>query len=188
MRERAILFSTEMVQSILQGRKIQTRRITSQQVHRDSDYTSIIGGKLCWANKPCPYGQVGDRLYVRETWCKTIDHDEPTPGYLYKAEEDPDGKHSGYKWKPSIHMPKKAARIWLEITDVRIERIMDISGEDCEKEGTPVPIDLQHYIDAAGASKAMCLIMCFQDLWDSINGEGATLKNPWVWVIEFKKI
>jgi hypothetical protein len=115
----------------------------------------------------CPYGQPGDRLWVREAW---TDAGEIT---IYRA--DTDGLcRKNIRWKPSIHMPRKESRILLEITDVRIERLQDISSEDCHAEGSACGIE--------------ACIDIFARSWESLHGPGSWEKNPWVWVISFRRL
>ena len=187
MSEKPILFNTEMVRAILDGRKTCTRRLIKNNVdavlnspyhkgHPEVEDKQIIG-KLCMP----PY-QSGDILYVRETWS------EWTDGYLYKAWTSPfpqPGKSSVMKWHPSIHMPKEAARIWLKVKDVRVERLSDITPQEAWKEGarcscmSPVP-------DCAGNKTT------FIDIWNSTIKKSDLDRygwdaNPWVWVIEFER-
>lgn len=155
-RELPILFNTEMVRAILDGRKTCTRRIVKHDVevilnspyykkHPEVADKQIIS-KLCMP----PY-QPGDILYVRETWCK-YDNDHIIDGrkYAYKADASPISEEArkkfGYRWRPSIHMPKEAARIWLKVTDVRVERLQDMDKMDAVKEGidTRLCINLNH--------------------------------------------
>ncbi len=164
MKERPIMFSGEMVRAILEGRKTQTRRVWKRPELRKADWE--IGD----SSIACPYGEVGDRLWVRETWCGG-QHGMPVH---YKASWT---EHEyGPAWKPSIHMPRKYSRITLEITGVRVERVQDMSVEDAINEG----IGLSS-VDPLGS---------FGQLWDSINakcGYGWGV-NPWVWVVEFKRV
>lgn len=187
MKEHPILFSTPMVQAILEGRKTQTRRVVKPQREKFSigfqpntwfygagddgviDVDGVIG---------CPYGQPGDHLWVRETWAG----DEYT-GFAYKASEPnalPFGEECVFdNWKPSIHMTRSASRITLEIVNVRLERVREISEQDAKAEGV-------NFVscDAGGNS-----IDLFANLWDSINTKRgyAWDTNPWVWVVEFKR-
>lgn len=222
MKQRPILFSTPMVQAILEGRKTQTRRIVKANLDHDCWIGSEDGPVSAWpewsqqalkngelycgncghrALNPviCPYGKPGDILWVRETWCKVIDQDEATPGYLYKADEDPTGQFSGYRWKPSIHMAQSAARIFLRITDIRVERLQDITEEDAMAEGAE---ERHHrcggfgYYEAGGEIwDCECQkwndspqVMGFKDLWQSINGPDSWQSNPWTWVVSFERI
>lgn len=214
-----ILFNTDMVQAILDGRKTITRRIVKLPKHiklqEDGLYTLFADG-TCYENqnmeevadylKP-PY-QPGDILYVRETWQYAYELDgneqiiEETGCYIYAADNPnqfnnwvmPDGTHRDcVHWKPSIHMPKEAARIWLKVTDVRVERLQDMTPYDAYKEGT-----LEHCIgmSACGGGCETCPadwdngIMMFQKIWDSTIKKSDLDRygwdaNPWVWVIEF---
>jgi hypothetical protein len=182
-KERPILFSGPMVRAILAGRKTQTRRIVKNQewYNLKGDY----GDRLRGVDR-CPYGHPGERLWVRETWfCAT---GEPGPALChYQA----DGDRPEFKglWKPSIHMFRWASRITLEITGVRVERLQDISEADAIAEGIAKHSD--QWIDypagksAAGWSDPR---KSFTSLWQSINGGDSWNANPWVWVVEFRKL
>lgn len=191
---RPILFNTDMVRSILDGLKGATRRIVKGFIPDDAiwGYTAFTpkGYISCRGTFADEYGEKffklpcepGDILYVRETWS------EWTDGYLYKAWTSPfpqPGKSSVMKWHPSIHMPKEAARIWLKVKDVRVERLSDITPQEAWKEGarcscmSPVP-------DCAGNKTA------FIDIWNSTIKKSDLDRygwdaNPWVWVIEFER-
>lgn len=182
MKEHPILFSGEMVRAILDGRKTQTRRvITPRPVSWDSEpiyNTSARGWHFKGGEKykyKCPYGIPGDRLWVRETWHEAT----PEPGFLvyratYRWPQD-------FKWKPSIFMPREASRITIEVTDIRVERVQDISDEDVLAEGFRMD---NTAIFSRGYQGAM------QILWDSINAKRGFgwNANPWVWVVSFKVI
>jgi hypothetical protein len=200
MTERPILFSTAMVQAILSSKKTQTRRIVKSQSEGTPCFLPNSGkGTFAYTfagrtdgiewhldGIQSPYGIVGDRLWVRETWREDGD------GFAYKADDE---RLSG-KWKPSIHMPKKACRLRLEIQDIRVERLKDISEEDAISEGIS-------YFDFApnnrygwnwhwGNPKSYeeCFSSpqnAFGGLWVSINGEDSYDANPWVWIIKFSK-
>lgn len=213
MATKPILFNTQMVRAILDGRKSCTRRIVKPQweecpnceyVHNEYIYDNLAENVYCarcgyplLPERRAPY-QPGDILYVRETWerfeCWNCDGDErgncpkepkksvldKTCGcYMYRATDEISGDA---KWRPSIHMPKEAARIWLKVTNVRVERLQDISGEDLIKEG----IDLfqSNYVRVAFNE--------FKNIWNStikksdIDRYGWNA-NPWVWVIEFER-
>ena len=163
--ERPILFKGEMVKAILSGKKTQTRRIA------DCDNTLL-----------CRYGNSGDSLWVRETWAKDIPG--CPDGITFRADHqnlEGDGP-TIIKWKPSIFMPKSVCRITLKITDVRFERLQEITEEDAMEEGVKVGDSSMGHIFTAREH--------FEALWDSINkkrGFGWDV-NPWVWVIEFKRI
>lgn len=194
MNEHPILFSTPMVKAICEGRKTQTRRIIKPQPDNEHEYTRVNQvGK--WfhveADKPdpvmftvtCPYGVPGDHLWVRETWAG----DENT-GFAYKASEPdvlPFGEECIFdKWKPSIFMPRTASRITLEVVNVRIERLQDISDSDAVSEG----VDMSML--SAGTGNISYAQFQFSQLWDYINekrGFGWDT-NPLVWVVEFKRL
>lgn len=197
MKEKPILFNTEMVQAILYGRKTQTRRTFKYQPFSDAEiegpdffntvkydkdgYTEegpeVYGAwdeNNDWGIKsPC---QPGDILWVRETFAP-IDYGHNLTRYAFKA----DGSiiWNYFKWKPSIHMPKDAARIWLKVTDVRCERLKDISEDDAWSEGVKGK-GITRY---EGES-----IQLFQSLWQSIHGPDSWNENPWVWVYEFEVV
>jgi len=234
MNDRPILFSGPMVRAILSGAKTQTRRIMKPKpdhCHRD-----ILNGNKNWyrllpqlgeKQLKCPYGQPGDRLWVRETWgCFDYSHDQRA--IAYRADGDDGGctwieipkeyHHFGAmgeedlpqycpandKWRPSIHMPRWASRITLEVTEVRVERIRDIDPTDCWAEGMPMERrrdEIPHLVEFLSGGKADGLrpklgpwytvdpIPEFRKLWNSINakrGYGWDV-NPWVWVVSFRK-
>jgi uncharacterized protein YqfB (UPF0267 family) len=193
IKEIPILFSTPMVQAILAGRKTQTRRIIKsrhesglfQVSRRKSDGQIISIESLDWdernceKNITCPYGQPGDLLWVRESW-RGVKQDFGEDRYEYRATEKID---IDTKWKPSIHMPKTAARIWLEVTNVRAERLQDITEHDALQEGMSIRYDK----DEDGlVVKDKRNTEAFEELWQSINGTESWEANPWVWVVEFK--
>ena len=190
-----ILFNTEMVQAILDGRKTVTRRKIDRDITNFCD-VEVDGTLLDYQNchgdfiNPvdlCRY-KVGDILYVRETWsiheCVKCQAGMPALGgeckceYVYRASYGA----TDFRRKPSIHMPKEAARIFLKVTDVRVERLQDITEEDAIAEGmSKTLVDGVVFISAKGN---------FHVFWDSLNikrGYGWDA-NPWVWVIEFEKI
>lgn len=210
MKQRPIIFNTEMVRAILEGRKTQTRRtLTAKQLGLFECAASIgechnLDGEINiksmgYYRQFCPLGQVGDQLWVRETFAvvprtayahsdgvtqikSPIDKDKAS---IYKA--DWCRSEGGIRWKPSIHMPRWASRIILEITNVRVERLQDISEQDACAEGVSQlhggfwkhyqPGWTQHQLSARGS---------FVTLWSSIYGADFWSSNPWVWVIEFK--
>ena len=194
MKERPILMQTDMVKAILEERKANTRRTNGlDEVNDRPDIWCFIEEDAIWqfvtqlgsvVNVKCPYGQVGDRLWVRETWAVDRLYNDAKPiripantEIIHKGELD---MAFVGKWRPSIFMPRWASRINLEITGVRVERLQDITEEDATAEG----------IEAIKPS--MCCYTnryCFEVLWDSLNakrGYGWAV-NPWVWVIEFKR-
>lgn len=213
-----LLFSSEMVRAILEGKKTQTRRVIKPQpegipyptlgfVKTDDGWRrKLLNGGEVISHVPgdgpwkCPYGQPGDILWVRETWAdlRGMGFDEP---FAYLAnnlnkngEEDSDSKRCrldyGVKWKPSIHMPREAARIFLKVKNVRVERLQDISEEDAKAEGVErnTRIITSSIIQPA-VSPYITFRNGFAKLWDKINakrGFGWDI-NPWVWVIEFEK-
>lgn len=200
MAIKPILFNTEMVRAILDGKKTCTRRIVKGFIPDDAvwGYTAFTpkGYISCRGTFPVGYGekffklpyQKGDILYVRETWCKGSWMNEKER-YYYKADDN----DFHCVWHPSIHMPKEAARIWLRVTDVRAERLQEC-GEgwciDIEKEGIATPQDAILYISDDAFHDA--LRMEFQKTWDGTIKKSDIERygwnaNPWVWVIEFER-
>lgn len=176
MKERPILFSGPMVRAILEGRKTQTRRMVKPQAAILTDEMARGFGIRPPAVEnapviPCPYGQPGDRLWVREAWAV---HPE-TGSLLYRA-DDITPTPIDIHWKPSIHMPRTHSRILLEITGIKVERVQAISWEDALAEGTDID---PATTDAVGS---------FAKYWNYINGAEAWGINPWVWVVGFKRI
>lgn len=201
-----------MVRAILDGRKTQTRRVVTAQPPKGADSSTLANVGHPWHDifghngaavhrVCCPYGQPGDRLYVRETWAR----DDEDGTLIYRADVGHGGDAddwqrninegvTGYRWRPSIHMPRWASRITLEITGVRVERLQDISEADAMAEGIePIPCTGED----AGQNRysirmpgywfnATSAVGAYRMLWESINGEswGA---NPWVWVISFAR-
>ncbi|MDI3229257.1 hypothetical protein [Serratia marcescens] len=233
MKERPVIFNSEMVRAILDGRKTQTRRVIANvspdnciplqkpTKTKDGIYTHVMDAP---GNGLCPFGQIGDRLWVRETFAilgnedgcpidwdgNLIKGDEKHAARIYKAScwqepgnyglwsiPDRDTQYEG-AWRPSIHMPRWASRITLEITAVRVERLNDISEEDAKAEGVralennfgngpaycdyllPNLDDFAEWYNRARDS--------FKSLWKSIYGEESWRANPWVWVIEFRRV
>ena len=198
MKERPILFSTAMVQAILEGRKTHTRRIVNPQPEGKT-LQSNLDGK--WLSKKfnglllpkiedlqihCPYGQVGDRLWVRETWSTHACFDDISPKYITTCSIHywADNKVKTGKKRASIHMPRLASRILLEITDVRIERLKDISKEDAKAEG----FDYSTHPSAIEMGFAIGAKTNFRHAWQKIHGADSWNENPWVWVIEFRVV
>ncbi|WP_323085476.1 morphogenetic protein [Klebsiella variicola] len=206
--ERGMIFNAEMVRALLSGRKTQPRRIIKPQP--EATLSGSLSGK--WLSRPLnglllpkiediaihfPFGVVGDRIWVRETFQGPLfDYDlmdsyckDPTPFEkpefcVYKADGVPapefydadDELHCC--WRPSIHMPRWASRILLEITNVRVERLKSISDGDAIREGC----------STADMKSGDCVADVFARLWASIYGDESWNSNPWVWVIEFKRI
>lgn len=202
MREGPILFSGPMVQAILAGRKTQTRRVVKPQPFRSIDgewYQEAPGSyprtRELWE---CPFGEVGDRLWVRETWTGESNSYTKRRGIKqvsYRADEEYRcGKMKQYlgKWRPSIFMPRWASRITLEITGVRVERVQDISDADIEREGLWGSSEEYRSEICINRDSAPALHDTrrkhFKALWDSLHGKGAWDRNDWVWVIEFKVV
>ena len=172
MRETPILMSAPMVRAIMERRKSQTRR--------------IVKGQMIWKHPSgemdlsfCPYGGPGDRLWVRETFkLRSVGF-----GTIYRA-DSPISRadvidHAFGVWKPSIFMPKSAARIWLELTAVRVERLKEI-------EQNPNDILAEGYDPKTNATRGD--LSWYRELWETINGPGSWSANPWVWVLTFKRI
>lgn len=231
MKERGMIFNGEMVRAILDGRKTQTRRIMKPQpepcprgghwwpsnvfktmLHVEDEMQNGKGGWGGLVGDACPFGDVGDRIWVRETFQGPLVHEElfeeysaypekfETPEYCEYAADggvrpeycdlDDNLRHG---WRPSIHMPRWASRILLEITNVRVERLNAISEEDAEAEG----IDMEALYDSQDCYDCIAdhnmtgrptVTGAFKYLWESIYGAENWLANPWVWVIEFKRV
>lgn len=215
-----ILFNTEMVRAILDGRKSCTRRIVKHDVeailnspyhkeHPEVEDEQIIS-KLC-----IPPYQPGDILYVRETWCEygdlndsdqiidgtekyyyRADGENPTPYNYFLVHRNGNDEHRDFPvWHPSIHMPKEAARIWLKVTDVRVERLQEITDEQAEREGIqydecPTGFTWKQETDMHNCYTTP--IGAMQALWDSTIKKSDIDRygwdaSPWVWVIEFER-
>lgn len=178
MKERPILFSAPMVRAILDGTKTQTRRVIKGLALNwiaDGFCPEFIA---CAENKLCPYGQPGDHLWVRETFLGWYNTDDGSFSHAAAYRADGYKLENGEKWRPSIHMPRAASRITLEITGVRVERLQDISPEDCLAEG----------IRGEHGNGRCDLTTAYADLWEQINGLGSWDANSWVWVVEFKRV
>jgi hypothetical protein len=207
MKERPIIFSGPMVRAILEGRKTQTRRVVKPQPDNGLIHTGFIScstdrkreGAASWVDcvpcvrkslaVHCPYGQPGDRLWVRETWCpKPETSHGDCVGYranmVYrcgKAMPEDYEMIVTRPWRPSIHMPRWASRITLEITKVRVERLQEITTDDIRAEG----VDDGYTNPRMGKRHDSGMRMAWIKLWESINGAGSFESNPWVWVVEF---
>jgi hypothetical protein len=212
-----MLYSAPMVRGLLNDTKNQTRRVVKQQIVQDDRFVggfkligpggveTAIDGPL--ASFQSPYGSPGDRLWVRETFCPIYPQD-PTYNsgrpieYDYAATYQHGnrlGDSLGVKkrWKPSIHMPRRASRITLEITGVRVERLQDISEADAIAEGVEsftyrgLTTYHNYALSDEWAEVSPMLespIESYQTLWESINGPDSWAENPWVWVVEFKRV
>ncbi|HFZ1094875.1 TPA: hypothetical protein ACIJTY_000356 [Klebsiella oxytoca] len=231
MTERGMIFNGEMVRAILNGRKTQTRRIVNWHGLNEGLNLKFSGLKAReypngwviesdnrssseWRCKPtlCPFGSVGDRIWVRETF-SCIGNEDGHPvdakGNLCSREEaqriyrasaiqkpnnyglwsSPDGFDFEGAWTPSIHMPRWASRILLEITNVRVERLNSIHDVDAMREGIQNLTTCSHAdFGIPGVVNAQHPVRAFQLLWESIYGADNWKANPWVWVIEFKRV
>jgi hypothetical protein len=201
-----IIFSTPMVQAILDGRKTMTRRVIKDKDITNNFDIDIDGSVYAYIDQetgdsytPTAIAkyQVGDILWVRETWSK-----DENGEYVYRANygttEDDSFPPSMFKWKPSIHMPREAARIFLKVTNVRVERLQDITPEQSKNEGvdlnsgTPFPKSTAR--DCHGAKEGLSMYQSkFVILWDSTIKKQDLDKysweaNPWVWVYEFERV
>ena len=183
-KERPILFSAPMVRSILDGSKTQTRRLVKRRHDTEEIYPVGFHDAMFWfadgdvLEIPCPYGVTGDRLWVRESIESSDGHDSPI---MYSADRIIDYS-TNWCWKrlklPSIHMPRGMSRITLEITEIRVQRLREISEDDAKAEGAD--IEEWQVITHVGA---------FHLLWDSINAKRAPWSsNPWVWAVTFRRI
>ncbi len=188
MKERPILFSAPMVCAILEGRKTQTRRALNPQP-AGGHQQGVIGPLNSIGNLLiCKHGSPGDRLWVRETFCWSGYASDPEE-VLYRADEEYTLEDRGdLPWKPSIFMPRWASRISLEITVVRVERLIDISATDAIAEGARRTADGGAWHIENEQHRSADPRDTFASLWESINGAGSWEQNPWVWVIEFKRI
>ena len=248
-KEYPILFTGPMVRAILEGRKTQTRRIVKihagNRVIRNGYYIEMHDIGLMWkpvggqpwepfpkdrTGEYCPYGKVGDRLWVRETWRPDVNENDIS-GYLYKADDcfieiensekaadqwlylrKPEEQWPVMKppvWRPSIHMPRVASRLLLEVVNVRVERLQDISEEDAIAEGVEPYCGADYQKCFSCSHRKKCQFdglyrdytteedgfpanakNSFKSLWDSINRDRGHRwdTNPWVWVVEFKRV
>lgn len=208
MKERSIIFSAPMVRAILSGAKTQTRRLFRPQPEYRHGVLFPQGSSTGYSPSllagACPYGLPGDRLWVRETWGAwphMMGGVQPET-LRYRADGEYQNERGTWRWRPSIHMPRWASRITLEITDVRVERLQDISEADAVAEGVRRGDGKWH---ALGDGEAVFLDEfgwfaperytrhnaprhAFREAWEIINGPGSWNANPWVWVIEFKKL
>ncbi|WP_413534328.1 hypothetical protein [Rahnella inusitata] len=203
MKERGMIFNSEMVRAILDGRKTQTHRIVKPQpeLTKSSGFSwkgAVFGSgsddhetNRNFAHVKCPHGKPGDRIWVREAF-RVMGCATDVARLMYKASERNSftestrtvsvgecTKQPSQNWTPSIHMPRWASRILLEITDVRVERLQAITlGDICKEIGCGL-------YDFRPATYGF---QVWEELWESIYGEGSWTADPWVWVIEFKRI
>lgn len=197
-KERPILFSAPMVRAILDGTKTQTRRIA--KVNNEGCKPGMITPNAGFVPRTienhiqyCPYGKPGDRLWVRETWHPDSSKVDGSPAYKADVYYDT----SDCKWKSSIHMPRWASRINLEITGIRVDRLQDISEEDAIAEGVEKWVvgdgfwrdySLTKDQEEVGAPPMLSAYESYKTLWESLNGKGSFDLNPFVWVIQFKRL
>lgn len=207
-KERPILFSAPMVRALLEGRKTQTRRIVDwERLHKQASLPfptrvrlawfkmlngwGLDAGDDCMREVKCPYGQPGDRLYVREAWSPEfiwtgLPPREMIPGPVWYWADGRIPTHGDWtKPKPGIHMPRWASRITLEVTGVRVERLQDITPDDILAEGVTDPE--MTIIAGVGVHHPDRLRTEWQKLWTAINGADSWDANPWVWAVEFKR-
>lgn len=202
MAERPILFSAPMIRAILAGTKTQTRRALLIQPDRQPEAAAILGDIATW---PCRYGEPGDQLWVRESWMP----DPPCDGtwnytswagcregriagvperFRHPAfcNYAADWLHGPVRWTPSIHMPRWASRIQLEVTGIRVERLQDISEADAVAEGICLNPSAVGVTTTGDKPKPVAVAM-YRTLWEQINGPGSWDANPWVWCVEFRR-
>ena len=225
IKERPILFSAPMIRALLDGTKTQTRRAVKRQFANDAEpaemgKTNEHGHQLsghsgmwwddCEGNPEtaarCPYGQSGDRLVVREAWRTIVEADalpprDLSPSHRIWYEADQPHQPGFGRYRPGMFMPQWASRITLEVTEVRVERLQDISEADAIAEGCIVESVVSGYdgstiqvpaeipdpsgVGMRGWDDAR---EWYADLWESINGPGSWDVNPWVWVVSFKRV
>ena len=219
MKDCPILFTGPMVRALLDGSKTQTRRVVKPQPQMITDQRAApwegapaaLLQLMKQAGKHCPHGQPSNRLWVRENGWERPERtakmmregaDTWEPYYFdadgLSEQEATDFKAWGFKRRPSIHMPRWASRIILEITDVRVERLQYINEADAIAEGIKISVDAvtgKPLVRISGKYPPACYINRhslpiaeYASLWDTINGRGCWALNPWVWVVEFKRI
>lgn len=192
LTERPILFSGPMVRAIMEGRKTQTRRIVRVNP-RDGAFYLLDGwphrsmdghdNRIPGVEEPyrCPYGQIGDRLWVRETWAGD------QGDIRFAADGDSLHGRGGGKWRPSIFMSRWASRLTLEITDIRVQQLQDITETDILSEGVTVPVAAE--MTGIPWSDLPTLHYAWKAGWDHINGARASYEsNPWVWALNFRRL
>lgn len=200
MAERPIIFSAESVKAILEDRKSQTRRVIKPQPPDDgkplalyNGYPGVTPSGVANHVIGCPFGTVGDRLWVRETWGYTA----KWPASLAKQQKAPpaykaDAPDGGHTWFSPLFMPRWASRLTLELTAVRVERLQDITLKDALAEGYPDAKHWQSYDwSGDGSYIANAPISYYQNLWQQLNGKKpgfAWQDNPFVFVLEFKRV
>lgn len=204
-----ILFNTDMVKAILDGRKTVTRRVIKPKYKPGEAGWNIVTnkhtGEFCYCEYYDEYEEStrrlnpphfpGDTLYVRETWGRTFAGTVDYPEFVYRATDPEWGEHDSFVWHPSIHMPKEAARIFLLVTDVRAERLQDITTEGAAAEGAETDdfLDLVEEAGAVGLPTYNLREYFGYHIWDrTLNSPDAFERygwdaNPWVWVIEFER-
>lgn len=188
-----------MVRALLDGTKTQTRRPAKARKNPsllDGSWTDdyvLDPGNREWLMRDNPYGQAGDRLWVRETWSQPAALD---PGPTVYRADYPACVPANFTnlpavdeitWRPSIHMPRTACRIQLEIVSVRVERLNDISDQDAIAEGLPYH-RCTDWMGPGNSRRDFGPKDAYEALWESINGAGSWSANPWVWVVEFKRV
>ena len=200
-RERPILFQSDMVRALLAGTKTQTRRIVKPQPPEDRghDHVDQSAGMFRWwagnhtlglqHQAACPYGRPGDRLWVREAWARTAVYQASGQELVVYREGDNRTDYGG-PWKPSIHMFRRDSRILLEITEVRVERLQNISESDARAEG----ITDGGCLNCGNPEPCGCTAPApdardsYAGLWMSINGEESWAANPLVWCVSFRVV
>lgn len=190
MKEHPALFRGEMVRALLAGKKTQTRRLVTPAPELVCEHhiepwdgdPDVLHRLLVENGRESPYGKPGDRMWVREAFAKTCVAQAPGLGEIYVYRDGDNRTDYGGPWKPSIHMPRRACRILLEVIGVRVERLNNISDADCIAEGCPGGRAIPGYGYNATPFE------CYKWLWESIYGAGSWKANPWVWVIEFRRL
>jgi len=222
MKERPILFSGEMVRAILDGSKTQTRRVIKVPgkhnnpgdiQHRESGdkwYKNSVWSMRTYSGmwgdythrdfmSKCPYGEIGDKLWVKETWFNDEGSDECTTYYPALMDDHELFEIRHIKKRPSIFMPRWASRLSLRITNIRVERLHDISEEDAIAEGIQEVTkdgivfkycvnDHKDYSSTPWQNMPRTAKEAYKNLWEKINGKDSWDKNPWVWVVEFRRV